>query len=333
MAGASVISAILNSVGRRDLPFVFGGDGAFVAIPGSAIEATRQALAAVKTWVGGRIAARSARGDRADGRYPRTRPRRARRPLPGQLRDRLRHVHRRRRELGRSADEGRQLRGRRRAGRHAAGPHRPLLSLEPDRSPTMATSFPSSPSPATAGADAAFQQLVSDIVALAGRAGARRPSGSCRRPHRRLSAARDGLRSARHRAEGQTAVAAASSFSSRSMLTLALDRLNRPLGRFDPKLYRSDVPRNSDFRKFDDGLKMTIDVDGEMSEEDRKPAGKRDAGRRLPLRAASPEFRVDDLHRAVADDPRSHAFHRRRGWRLCDGGQPSQGQICQLIWQ
>src|SRR5258705_13584468 len=36
MAGASVISAILNSVGRRDLPFVFGGDGAFVAVPGSA---------------------------------------------------------------------------------------------------------------------------------------------------------------------------------------------------------------------------------------------------------------------------------------------------------
>ena len=52
MAGASVISAILNSVGRRDLPFVFGGDGAFVAIPGSAIEQTRHALAAVKTWVG-----------------------------------------------------------------------------------------------------------------------------------------------------------------------------------------------------------------------------------------------------------------------------------------
>ena len=52
MAGASVISAILNSVGRRDLPFVFGGDGAFVAIPGSAIEETRHALAAVKTWVG-----------------------------------------------------------------------------------------------------------------------------------------------------------------------------------------------------------------------------------------------------------------------------------------
>ena len=51
MAGASVISAILNSVGRRDLPFVFGGDGALVAFPGSALDQTGHALAAVKTWV------------------------------------------------------------------------------------------------------------------------------------------------------------------------------------------------------------------------------------------------------------------------------------------
>ncbi|TIM14685.1 MAG: DUF3095 domain-containing protein, partial [Mesorhizobium sp.] len=35
MAGASVISALLNALGRRDLPFVFGGDGALVAFPGS----------------------------------------------------------------------------------------------------------------------------------------------------------------------------------------------------------------------------------------------------------------------------------------------------------
>ena len=36
MAGASVISALLNALGRRDLPFVFGGDGALVAFPVSA---------------------------------------------------------------------------------------------------------------------------------------------------------------------------------------------------------------------------------------------------------------------------------------------------------
>src|SRR5438094_266054 len=51
MAGASMISAVMNALGHRDLPFVFGGDGALVAIPPSAIDKTRQALAAVQTWV------------------------------------------------------------------------------------------------------------------------------------------------------------------------------------------------------------------------------------------------------------------------------------------
>ncbi|WP_287092029.1 DUF3095 family protein, partial [Mesorhizobium sp.] len=51
MAGASVISALLNALGRQDLPFVFGGDGALVAFPGSALEITRNALAAVQRWV------------------------------------------------------------------------------------------------------------------------------------------------------------------------------------------------------------------------------------------------------------------------------------------
>ena len=51
MAGASVISAVMNVLGHRDMPFVFGGDGALVAIPSSAIDKTRLALAAVQTWV------------------------------------------------------------------------------------------------------------------------------------------------------------------------------------------------------------------------------------------------------------------------------------------
>src|SRR5947207_11255479 len=52
MAGASVISAVMNALGHRDLPFVFGGDGALVAVPPSAAEMTRTALGAVQTWVG-----------------------------------------------------------------------------------------------------------------------------------------------------------------------------------------------------------------------------------------------------------------------------------------
>ena len=51
MAGASVISAVLNAVGKGDYPFVFGGDGALIALPASQEDAARQALAAVQAWV------------------------------------------------------------------------------------------------------------------------------------------------------------------------------------------------------------------------------------------------------------------------------------------
>ena len=65
----------------------------------------------------------------------------------------------------------------------------------------------------------------------------------------------------------------------------------RPLGGFDPKLYKRDVPRNSDFRKFDDGLKMTIDVDAECCRTDRDPAERGGAGRRLHATACTARAR------------------------------------------
>jgi len=34
------------------------------------------------------------------------------------------------------------------------------------------------------------------------------------------------------------------------------------LGRFNAERYRRSVASNTDFRKFDDGLKMTVDIDG-----------------------------------------------------------------------
>ena len=51
MAGASVISAVLNALDRGDYPFVFGGDGALVAVPPSGEAQVRRALAAVRAWV------------------------------------------------------------------------------------------------------------------------------------------------------------------------------------------------------------------------------------------------------------------------------------------
>src|SRR6478672_6810961 len=45
MAGVSVISAVLNALGHGRIPFVFGGDGALLAIPPAAVEKCSQALA------------------------------------------------------------------------------------------------------------------------------------------------------------------------------------------------------------------------------------------------------------------------------------------------
>jgi hypothetical protein len=45
------------------------------------------------------------------------------------------------------------------------------------------------------------------------------------------------------------------------LLAKTLLAINGKIGRFDARQYASDVSRNSDFRKFDDGLKMTVDLD------------------------------------------------------------------------
>ncbi len=47
MIGAAVITAVLNVSGAVDVPFVFGGDGAVVAVPPSVLEPARRALIAL----------------------------------------------------------------------------------------------------------------------------------------------------------------------------------------------------------------------------------------------------------------------------------------------
>ncbi|UPJ68818.1 DUF3095 domain-containing protein [Bradyrhizobium sp. 191] len=51
MAGAAVIAAVTNALGGREFPFVFGGDGASFAVAPEDVELAREALAATATWV------------------------------------------------------------------------------------------------------------------------------------------------------------------------------------------------------------------------------------------------------------------------------------------
>lgn len=50
MIGASVISAMANTLGGRAFPFVFGGDGASFAVPAEDERLTRQTLARLRSW-------------------------------------------------------------------------------------------------------------------------------------------------------------------------------------------------------------------------------------------------------------------------------------------
>jgi Protein of unknown function (DUF3095) len=51
MAGASVIASVTNALDGREFPFVFGGDGASFAVSPDDLAAAREALAATATWV------------------------------------------------------------------------------------------------------------------------------------------------------------------------------------------------------------------------------------------------------------------------------------------
>lgn len=51
MAGAAVIAAVTNALGEAEFPFVFGGDGAGFAVSPDQTEQARAALAATASWV------------------------------------------------------------------------------------------------------------------------------------------------------------------------------------------------------------------------------------------------------------------------------------------
>jgi hypothetical protein len=260
MAGASVISAILNGLGRRNLPFVFGGDGALVAVPGSALGPTRNALAAVQAWAADemqftlRAAIVPMQDIRKHGRDVRV----ARFQAGPEVFYAM---------LGGGGASWAEAEMR--AGRYGVAPAPPgtrpdLTGLSCRWNPIEARhgeilSIIAVPGPRGTGKE--FERLVADVVAAA--AGEERGGHPMPEPGPPFSftpAAFD--YEARATApRGVRRQLAKLSIRLQCALGVILDRFGLTLGRFDPKLYRKDVAQNSDFRKFDDGLKMTVDVD------------------------------------------------------------------------
>ncbi|WP_274626766.1 DUF3095 domain-containing protein [Arvimicrobium flavum] len=263
MAGASVISAILNAAGRRDLPFVFGGDGALVAAPSVLREKIRAALSAVQAWVGDELDLRMRaaiipidhiRAKGLDVRVARF-----------QASDQVSYAM----FAGGGAS---WAEAEMKAGRYTIEPA--LAGTRPDLSGLSCRWDPIAARngeivsiiavPRSTSKQRAFESLVTDIIALVGneaRGGHPVPDGG---PS--LGFPPPGLdveaRAAAPR--GPRRILRKVGILAQVVLLRMADTFNWKLGRFDPKLYRSDVVENTDFRKFDDGLKMTVDVDREV---------------------------------------------------------------------
>ena len=261
MAGASVISALLNALGRRDLPFVFGGDGAMVAFPQSAMAAARETLAATQAWVKDELGLtlRAA-----------ITPMKAIRERKLDVRVALFQASEQVSYAmftggGSSWAETEMKAGRNAIAAAPSGARPDLTGLSCRWNPIEArrgeiVSVIAVPAPGSRPAD--FQALVSDIVALAGEQERGGHPVPLEGPE--VSFVTKGID-----IETRAAAPAGKRFKARLgilaqiALTLLLVKLNRPLGRFNPDTYRRDVGDNSDFRKFDDGLKMTLDLDSE----------------------------------------------------------------------
>ncbi|TBA34833.1 DUF3095 domain-containing protein [Rhizobium ruizarguesonis] len=261
MAGASVISAVLNAVGKGDYPFVFGGDGALIALPGSLETAARDALAAAQVWVEEdlnlvlRIAIVPVADTRAEGLDVRV----ARYSASPYVTYAMFWGG------GTSWAERQMKLGRYGVDRAPAGTRPDLTGLSCRWSPIDArngeiVSIIAVPGEGRPGRE--FQELVGGIVAI---------TTEQNRNSHPVPADGPDLAFSLH---GINREAKATAPPSRRLwqklfiflqlgITVACYRLGIPLGRFDARRYKRDVADNSDFRKFDDGLKMTIDVDAE----------------------------------------------------------------------
>lgn len=257
MAGASVISAMLNALKGRELLFVFGGDGASVAIPPDGIDTARAALSAVVRWVGDElgIELRGAIVPISEIEASGLEVRVARYQASPNV------TYAMFAGGGASWAEKQMKAGRFGVEKASEGSMPDLTGLSCRWSPIRArqgqiVSLIILPQGSDGGV---FATLVADVLALLGtedRNGHPVPSSG---PSYGL--ALDGVE-----AEAKATPLQGSRIKARLsifrdwLLVVILGVFNGRIGGFSSRDYLRDVALNTDFRKFDDGLKLTVDI-------------------------------------------------------------------------
>lgn len=261
MAGAAVISSLTNSMGRADLPFVFGGDGAAVAVPSQEAAIAGDTLSKVQRWTQDdlgltmRVALVPIEEIRSAGFDVRVARFQASEDVSYAMFS----------GGGNSWAEARMKEGRYSLPGAAIGARPDLTGLSCRWDPIEASHGKIVSVIAVLGRTQdvqAFRKLVVDIIDLV--EGDQRQGHPVPEDGPRLGFVREGLEfEARAGAGYRNRIGMLTRglrVSCEIMLVNALGALNLPLGRFDAARYRRSVSSNTDFRKFDDGLKMTIDM-------------------------------------------------------------------------
>jgi Protein of unknown function (DUF3095) len=254
MAGASVISAVLNALGHRKIPFIFGGDGAVLAVPENALAKTREALALTQVWVKEdlRLDLRAAIVPLSDIRANGHDVRVARFQASSNV------TYAMFAGGGASWAEAQMKAGKYVVPAAPAGSRPDLSGLSCRWDPIAAKNgeiVSIIVTPVAEARNAEFSRLVDDIVGIIGeqdRAGLPVP--------RKFSWPPKGLNYEALASRRGSLWARKLYILAECLAGWAIFQTNMKVGRFDAAVYKNDVAQNTDFRKFDDGLKLTVDI-------------------------------------------------------------------------
>lgn len=264
MAGAAAISAIRNALPGEDLAFVFGGDGCCVAAPGRHAATLRQALARTARWVADELdlslrvalvpvaAVRTAGHDVRVAWFQASEHARYAMFTGGGL----------------AFAESEMKAGRFSVPAAAAGELPDLAGLSCRWSPAasrngLILSLVMRPAPQTSSA--AFAAAVRRILALCDgleRGGHPIPVDG---PEARWPPPGMDIEARARRGAGPLLLARLKLYA-RSFGAWAVFNSGMSVGRFDPNIYRRVTASNTDFRKFDDGLRMTLDCSAAVAD-------------------------------------------------------------------
>ncbi|WP_170382205.1 DUF3095 domain-containing protein [Ruegeria atlantica] len=259
MVGAAVISAMINALKGQEFPYVFGGDGAGFAVPASAVDIARTVLAELRRWADEefsitlRVALVPVSEIRLAGKDLRVA-----RYAPSDGVDYAMFSG-----GGLAWAEAQMKEGRFDVApaEQGAQPDLTGLSCRWSNSKTRRGKIISlvvQPTPNATESD--FADLAQSILSAAERlerAGHPVPENGPPISWPPPDVALD----AHVSRAGGNLLAQKLKLLGQNLLIALLFKTGKRLGEFDPGHYKQMVSRNADFRKFDDGLKMTLDCD------------------------------------------------------------------------